>query len=139
MSVHAEIERLLRTTGASRVTLRLESPDEVFPVVAEACAPGIRSIRNATEIDLRAAETFRWLERERRLLVQRDCLEDEPLAPAELIELYGVRAQMLAPLVRNGRLIGIISVHHAETPREWAPAEIAGVEQAAARVLQDLP
>jgi maleate isomerase len=135
MNPDAEVDELLRVTRASRVTLRLDTPGETFPVVAEACAPGVRSIRNATEIDLRAAATFQWLEREGRLLVQRDCLEDEPVAPVELIDLYGVRAQVLAPLIRSGRLFGIISVHHAGTPREWTPAEVVAIEEAAGRLL----
>jgi maleate isomerase len=128
------VSQLLESTGASRVTLRLDQPGEVFPVVAEACAPGVRSIRTATEIDLRAAKTFQYLEREHELLVQRDCLTDEPVAPQGLIELYGVRAQMLAPIVRDDHLVGIISVHHAATPRDWSPQEICLLERAAAEV-----
>lgn len=135
MSFDEVVGELLAATGASRVTLRLDRPGEVFPVVAEALAPGVRSIRDATEIDLRGAKTFQFLEREQRLLVQEDCLVDEPVTPAELIELYGVRAQMLAPLVRDGRLVGIVSVHHAGWPRRWTEAEIAAVEAAAERIL----
>ena len=134
----ALVDELLVATAASRVTLRLDTPGEVYPVVAEACAPGVRSIRGATEIDLRRAETFRFLEREQRLLVQTDCLVDDPVAPAELIELYGVRAQMLAPLVRGDRLVGIISVHHAGWPRKWTDAEVAALEAGAARALAEL-
>ncbi len=138
MDVEATVRDLLGATAASRTTLRLDTPGAVYPVVAEACAPGIRSIRDATEIDLRAAATFKWLDRERRVLVQRDCLEDEPAAPAALIELYGVRAQVLAPLVRDDRLVGIVSVHHAATPRDWSADEISAIEEASARILASL-
>jgi maleate isomerase len=138
VAFEAAMQELLETTSASRTTLRLDTPGEVFPVVAEALAPGVRSIRSATEIDLRKAETFRVLARERRLLVQADCLVDEPVAPPELIELYGVRSQMLAPIVKDGNLAGIISVHHAGTPREWSTAEIGALESAVERVLADL-
>jgi maleate isomerase len=125
---------LLESTGASRVTIRLDKPGEVYPVVAEALAPGIRSIRGATEIDLRKAATFQFLDREQRTLAQRDCLVDEPAVPAALIELYGVRAQVLAPVVSDGRLSGIVSVHHAATVRDWTEAEVAAAEVAAERV-----
>lgn len=131
-------ETLLGETRASRVTIRLDTPGAVFPVAGEARAPGVRSIREATEIDLRAARTFQHLERTLEPLVQRDCLADEPVAPPELIELYGVRAQMLAPVVRDGTLVGIVSVHHAATTREWTAEEIAALERAAARVLDEL-
>jgi GAF domain-containing protein len=138
VDVEAAMRELLHATGASRVTLRVDTRGEGFPVRAEALAPGVRSIRDATEIDLRRAKTFQFLERERRLLVQSDCLVAEPAVPPELIELYGVRAQMLAPLVREGRLVGIVSVHHAGTPREWTDEEVAALEATAARVLENL-
>lgn len=134
-ALQALVEETLAATQASRVTLRVDTPGAVFPVVAEACGEGVRSIREATEIDLRAAATFQWLSREQRTLVQRDCLRDDPIAPQALIDLYGVRAQILAPLVRHGRLVGIVSVHHAATPRVWAASEIAAAESAAHRAL----
>jgi GAF domain-containing protein len=138
VDAEAAMRELLHATGASRVTLRVDTRGEGFPVRAEALAPGVRSIRDASEIDLRRAKTFQFLERERRLLVQSDCLVAEPVVPPELIELYGVRAQMLAPLVRDGRLVGIVSVHHAGTPREWTDEEVAALEATAARVLENL-
>ena len=134
-ALQALVEETLAATQGSRVTLRVDTPGAVFPVVAEACAAGVRPIRDATEIDLRAAATFQWLAREHRTLVQRDCLRDEPVAPQALADLYGVRAQILAPLVRDGRLVGIVSVHHAATPRVWAPSEVAAAESAARRAL----
>jgi maleate isomerase len=128
------LDDLREATAASRVTLRLDTPGAVFPVVAEVCAPGITSLRDATEIDLRAAKTFQYLERERRLLVQRDCAAGDYPAPRELIELYGVKAQMLAPLVRDDRLAGIVSVHYAPAARRWSATDVAALEEAVRRI-----
>lgn len=128
------LEDLREATAASRVTLRLDTPGETFPVVAEVLAPGIRSIRGATEIDLRAAATFQYLERERRLLVQNDCQRGDYPAPRELIQLYGVKAQMLAPVVRDDRLAGIVSVHYAPATRRWSANDVTALEDAVARV-----
>ena len=72
------------------------------------------------------------------MLIQRDCLTDEPVAPQELIDLYGVRAQMLAPIVRDDRLVGIISVHHATTPRDWSEDDVGALRDTAARVANTL-
>jgi GAF domain-containing protein len=41
---------------------------------------------------------------------------------------------MLAPLVRDGRLIGIISVHYAPSTREWTEEDVAALDDAARRV-----
>jgi maleate isomerase len=139
MSIDADrleraLEDLREATAASRVTLRLDTPGQVFPVVGEALAPGIRSIRDATEIDLRAAETFRYLEREQRLLIQDDCEGGAFPAPRELIQLYGVKSQMLAPLVRDGRLAGIVSVHYAPAVRRWSASDVTALEDAIAHI-----
>jgi len=138
MTFQTAIQALLQRTGASRTTLRLDRPDAFFPVVAEALAPGVRSIAGDTSIDLRASATFQWLERERTLLIQPDLLAADPAPPAELLELYGARAQMLAPVVRDGALLGVVSVHHSPGPRTWTDGDIAALEQAVEEVLAEL-
>lgn len=128
------LDELREATAASRVTLRLDTPGRVFPVVAESLAPGIRSIRDATEIDLRAAKTFQFLEREKRLLVQDDVTRGDYPAPQELVQLYGVKAQMLAPIVRDDRLVGIVSVHYAPARRRWGATDVTALEDAVGRI-----
>ena len=134
MSFQATVEQLLERTQASRTTLRLDRSEGFFPVVAEAVAPGVRSIADDTTIDLRASATFRFLEEERGLLIQPDLLAANPAPPAELIELYGARAQMLAPVVSQDRLVGIVSVHYSDGPRSWADEDVAALEEAVAQV-----
>lgn len=131
MSFQALIEDLHEAVGASRTTLRLDRPGAVFPVVAEALAPGVRSIRDDQKIDLKRAATYEFLANEQRILVQDDCTANDPPPPKELIDYYGVRAQMLAPLIRDGQLIGIISVHYAPGPRAWSEDEVAALDHAA--------
>ena len=138
MSFQAIIEELLAATRSSRTTLRLDRPGEDFPVVAEALAPGVRSIAGDLSFPIRSAETVKHLERERRILLQRDLLGVEPAPAPELIEHYGARAQMLAPVVQGRRFVGIVSVHHAGGPRDWTQPEIAALERAAARIEAEL-
>ena len=142
MTFEAILQELLDRAGATRTTLRLDLPDlgfQIDDVAAEALAPGIPSLRGDTSIDQRAAASARFLERERRLLVQPDCLDTEAAPPPELIRLYGVRAQMLGPVIRSGELTGWISVHDTRDAREWRPADIAALEEAIARVIRLLP
>jgi len=101
MTYQEIVEKLLADVGASRVTVRLDRPDAVFPVVAEAMAPGINSIAGATTIDLKAAPTFVFLADEKPPLIQSDLLDTDVPAPQALLDLYGARAQMLAPILRN--------------------------------------
>ena len=113
-------EELLERTGASRTTVRIDDePGVEFPVKAEALAPGIHSIAGDRGLAVRASATFQWVDRERRILVQEDLLGVDPAPAPELIERYGARAQMLAPVQRGGELVGLVSVHHAPGPRRW--------------------
>jgi GAF domain-containing protein len=136
------MEDLLRSTESSRTTLRLDLSDQdagLDAVVAEALAPGVRSLRGDTSIrNLRDVSTVRFLETQRRLLVQNDCSADDLAPPPELIEFYGVKAQMLAPIVREDRLVGVISVHHAPGPRDWSAEDVAALREAIEHVQREL-
>ena len=133
------VDELLRELQASRVTLRIDDvPGEVFPVKAESLAPGINSIAGDRTIPIRESETFQWIKRERRVLVQDDILAS-PIAPAPaLTGRYRARSQMLAPVVRGDQVVGLVSVHHVGEVRRWTPGEIALVERAVKRLEADL-
>jgi maleate isomerase len=134
-----EIIRDLRVrTDAGRTTLRLEDAGGAFPVVAEDVAPGVAPLRGQSVGDLRTAATFRFLERERRLLIQDDLLTAEPAPPPGLIAEYAARAQMLAPLLRDDRLVGFVSVHEVRDERDWTPGDIAALTEATERIAHEL-
>ena len=127
------LEDLLAATDASRTTFRLDWPAwslHVDDVAAEARKPDAASLSGQTSIDQRSAPTVRWLARELRTLVQHDCSVAEHPPPTELVELYGVRAQMLAPVVRDGCLIGWVSVHQNQTTRHWTEEDVRALEGA---------
>jgi maleate isomerase len=131
---------LLAETGASRATLRLDDATlglHSDDVVAEALAPGEESMRGAGGINHRAAETAQWLERHRALLVQND-FDSGPVAPERLRGHFGVKAQMLAPVIRAGRLDGWVSLHEAKGKRDWRDADKAAIMEAAQAVIDEL-
>jgi maleate isomerase len=131
---------LLAETGASRATLRLDDATlglHSDDVVAEALAPGEESMRGAGGINHRAAETAQWLEHHRALLVQND-FDSGPVAPEKLRRHFGVKAQMLAPVIRAGRLDGWVSLHEAKAKRDWSDADKAAIMEAAQAVIDEL-
>lgn len=138
MSYQTILEELLRVTRASRTTLRLEQPGGDFPVVAEALTPGTRSIGGDSGIAVRKSATFTFLDRERRFLIVNDCRTSDPPTPQQLMDFYGVRAEMVAPLVEGERIVGIVSVHLAAETREWSESEIRALERATGRILGEL-
>ncbi|HYZ20663.1 MAG TPA: GAF domain-containing protein [Rhodopila sp.] len=129
------LESLLSGTSADRTTLRIDLPEQGMHVdftAGEAVAPGVRSIRRDGSLDQRRLDTVQWLERHRRPLIQPHFRAD-PVPPDALIEVYGVNAQMLAPIERGGELAGWLSVHSLRE-REWSEADRSALAEAAQRV-----
>jgi GAF domain-containing protein len=134
--IQAILDELLRTTGASRVTLRQDMPgDYAFPVTHEALAPGVGSLREERTVDLRGQPVVREIQQGRQV-VQDDSRAafDDP-AYQRMLETYGgLAAQVVTPVVVDGRLAAIVSVHHLGEPREWTADEVEACSRAAAQI-----
>lgn len=131
------LAKLLEDTRASRTTMRIDVPELGFRVddpAGEARQPDVRALSGQTSLDQRALDTVRWMERHHDYLIQNQCRGADPAPPDALIEIYGVQAQMLGPVIRNGRLAGWISVHENRSVRTWTEAEVAMLKSAVAEV-----
>jgi GAF domain-containing protein len=132
----AVLADLLAATGASRVTLRRDVPGEyAFPVVEEALAPGVGSLREERSVHLPTQPVVLELQRGRQV-VQHDCRAafDDPAFRRMLDAYGGLAAQIVTPVFADGRLEAIVSVHQLGAPRAWTAAETAAASAAAARV-----
>jgi maleate isomerase len=137
------MESLLKSTDASRTTIRLDIPElelALETVVAEGIAPGVNSLKGDKIItDMRkTVAPVMYLEEHRKILVQDDCMTAIPAPPQKLIEYYGVKAQMLAPIIEETLMIGVLSVHYNLGSRHWSEQDIAALQAAAERVEQVL-
>lgn len=132
------LEGLLSQTGASRVTLRQDVPGEyAFPVTEEALAPGVGSLREERTVDLRGQPVALEVAKGRQV-VQDDCASayDDP-AFQRMREAYGgLAAQIVTPVLADGRVAGIVSLHQLGSPRRWTEEEIEACRTAAARVAE---
>ena len=125
--------RLLESTGADRVTVRLNDPTRGFDVdgvAAEAVAPGIQAIGRDRSISQWELPTVRQLQSTLAPLIQGR--SDAPPGIPELLKArYGIRAQLLGPLDDLGELKGWISIH-SSVEREWEPSELDALAAVAA-------
>ena len=138
-SFQSIVEDLLLAAGASRAMLRLVHPGGDIAAVAEAVTDGARQIRNdAPDAALFAAPADQRLERERELIVQSDLATADPAVSPALIERYGARAQILAPLVAPAGYAGFIAVHSVKGPRVWGAKDLDAVRAAQAAALAAL-
>ncbi|MBL8839399.1 MAG: NAD-dependent epimerase/dehydratase family protein [Alphaproteobacteria bacterium] len=115
---------------AARVVLRLDAIERGWSVdapLAEDCAAGARSMRGVTFPGLRGTPAIARLAAERAPIAQND---GTAIDPAALRETYGVRARLLAPVLRRDALIGWIEAH-AAAPRKWSDADVKAIGAAA--------
>ncbi|HMK79316.1 MAG TPA: GAF domain-containing protein [Xanthobacteraceae bacterium] len=113
------IEHLLLAAGASRAMLQLRRDGGDFAIAAEAVQHDQSQIRQYGS--QAAGGTFpdpRRLESGLPIIVE-----------------SGVGAQMLAPLEREGRLIGAISLQHRPGAREWSARDQDALRDTQAKVL----
>lgn len=134
--INVVLQDLLDKTGASRVTLREDVPgDYAFPVTHESLAPGVRPLREERTVDLKTQPVVALLGNGQQV-VQDDSRAafDDP-AFQKMLETYGgLAAQIVTPVVRDGRLVAIVSLHQLGKPRRWTADEIAAASLAARRV-----
>ena len=140
--VLAELELIMaelrEATDGSRTTLRLDIAAhncQVDTVCAEAVAPGIAELKLNSSLNQRSLATVQWLETHRKPLIQSDCANAAVKPPRALMEIYGVKAQMLIGLTaQDDTVMGWISVHYVPGTRVWGDADMAALQAAAARV-----
>jgi maleate isomerase len=135
MRMQAVADQLRLDTGADRTTLRIDLPEAgctVATCAAESCGPSVRSIRRDGSLPQRDLETVRWIDAHRTTLVQPD-FSIAPYPPQALRDVYGVNAQMLAPIVRGGEMVAWLSVH-SMAERVWSDADQQALAAAARTV-----
>jgi GAF domain-containing protein len=119
--------------------LDIAEPDlQMSGIAAEARANGIGSTAGLAALAKRDSPTVVYLEQHRQLIVQHDCYEADVQPPPELMQLCGTKAQMMAPVVRAGSMVGWISVHYNPSVREWTGEDVAALEAALAAVHLEL-
>ena len=130
------LEELLAATGASRVTLRRDVPGpDAFPVVAEALAPGVGSLRDERSVHLPSQPVVREIQRGRQVVQDDSAAAFEDPAYHRMLEAYGgLAAQIVTPVILDGRVEAILSVHQLGAPRRWTDTEVSAATRAAKRL-----
>lgn len=142
-SLESLLAELRDAMKADRTTIRFDLPRMNFDsddVYAESVAQGVPPLKLDSSLNQRSLATVQWLERNRDVLVQEDCVNAEFPPPQALMSVYGVSAQMLAPLVRQQKLEGWVSVHQIGRVRQWTAEEVAALRNYARRaqaILED--
>ena len=128
------LDELLRETGASRVTLR---QGEGFPVAEEALAPGVPSIRDERSIDLKTQPVAIEVTAGRQVVQNDSASAYSDPAYQRMLGLYGgLAAQIVTPVMRDGEVAAILSVHQLGRTRTWTDDEIEACRRAAEKAAE---
>ena len=134
-------ERLRTGTRASRTTIRVDCDLlglEMETVAVESRDESARALEGQRTPALREGAAVRWLATNRRTFVMEDCLNpwDPEVAPESyVVDLYGIRSEMVAGVFGGDAMVGIVSVHYTRGARTWSDEEVAMIEAACSGVL----
>jgi GAF domain-containing protein len=137
-SLQRIIESLLLATAASRAVLHVVRTDGGFEIRAEAVQHGQRQIRHHPDLGALVAPPADLFKGDKDLIVENDVAQAPASGSSLQADSCRIRAQMLVPLVRQGRLAGVISLHQAGEARRWGAANRDALLDARVKALEAL-
>jgi len=97
-------------------------------IVAESVGAGWRKMSGEQINDPCFRERHLETYRDGRVRAINNIYEESTLKNAacyvDMLEKYGVKGSLIAPIISQEQLLGLLIAHHCETPRNWEPAEI---------------
>ena len=108
---------------------------DLDPARVEALGAGALPIKGVATPDM-ARQPVVLQVQEGKQVVQDDCRAASNESHFRtMLELYGgLRAQIVTPVVREGRVVAIVSVHQLERTRHWTDEEIDAARSAVERI-----
>ncbi|MBD2357517.1 GAF domain-containing protein [Tolypothrix sp. FACHB-123] len=126
-----EVRQMLK---ADRVAVFCFDPQQDWEgeFISEDIAPGCISAIKEKVYDYCFSERFAPLYMEGRINTIADIYHGEfPDCYIQILARFQVRANMVAPLLKQGELWGLLCIHQCDAPRYWQPSEIEFVAQIA--------
>ncbi|MBD2305171.1 GAF domain-containing protein [Chroococcidiopsis sp. FACHB-1243] len=120
-------KEIRRALSADRVFVYQFNPDWSGNVVAESVLPGLPSCLKIKITDTYFSESNEGVEKyiNGRICVTHDIYGGELTdCHIKLLEQFAIKAQMVAPITKNGQLFGLLIVNQCSEPRLWLPHEV---------------
>ncbi len=124
-ALEAIVSALRASVGVNRCTLRLDVAGEYFPVVHESRTTDAGTLIGDREVSLQGQPVVEAILGGATQVVQPDTAtaSEDPAFQAMLAHYGGLGAQIVTPVRDQGKLLGIISLHHLGGSREWSRGE----------------
>lgn len=118
-------EEIRRILGCERVVVYGPKPDSDEVVLAESVAPGWpKSVEITTNDPCFEAKYVEQYENGR--VVAMDNIYEQNLSSCHIdqLEKLSVKANLVAPIIKEGKLMGLLIAHQCSEPRHWLEHEI---------------
>ncbi|ARV62408.1 chemotaxis protein [Nostocales cyanobacterium HT-58-2] len=131
-----EVRQVMKT---DRILIYKFNPETLDgDVVAESVTAGLPRMLGVQIDDPcfreRHAETYK----DGRVRAISNIYQDSNLSNAacyiKMLEKFAVKANLVAPIITEGQLVGLMIAHHCDSPRNWQPSEIDIFKQLATQV-----
>jgi GAF domain-containing protein len=130
--LQVELQNLLSVTAASRVTLR---QGDGFPVTHEARSPGVPSLRGEQRVDLRTQPVALEVSAGRQVVQDDSRAAYDDAEFQRMLDVYGgIGAQIVTPVIRDGEVAAILSLHQLGGPRAWTDDDVRRCRESAERL-----
>ncbi|HEY9633102.1 MAG TPA: GAF domain-containing protein [Coleofasciculaceae cyanobacterium] len=129
------VDEIRNTLKSDRVLIYRFNPDgKTGDITAQSVAPNYTSIQKEKINKLFQAENFQGY-KTGSVWVIHD-VYDNNLTPAhaKLIERLQIKASMVAPIVSDGQLVGLLCTHQCSEARDWQQSEFYLFKQLAAQI-----
>lgn len=129
-----EVRRALRIDRV--IILGFDPIDWEGVVVAESVAPGLPQTLRVKIDDPCFRDGFIDLYQQGRVRAINNIYQDPDLTDCYIrtLEQFAVKACMIAPILKNKQLLGLLIAHHCSEPRTWQKSEINLFAQLATQV-----
>lgn len=128
---NATVDKLRYILRTDRVVIYQLNPDRTGTIVAEAVTSGWRKILGQT-VDDPFREDLIEAYRNGRVRTMHD-VDSEEIADChrDILEGFEIRASIVAPVLRQGQLLGLVCAHQCSGPRVWKDEEVSLFSQLA--------
>ncbi|WP_392533302.1 methyl-accepting chemotaxis protein [Nostoc sp. C117] len=135
----AAVKEVKLAIKTDRVIIYYLSPDNKDGVVVAESVSGNWSEMIGVQIDHSYFQKFHIeTYRDGRVQAIADIYQDQKLRNADgyiqLLEKFAVKANLIAPIIVQDQLLGLLIAHHCETPRVWQQPEINLFQQIATQI-----
>ncbi|NMG08798.1 methyl-accepting chemotaxis protein [Brasilonema sp. UFV-L1] len=131
-----EVRQAIKTDRVLIYKFNLETLDG--NVVAESVTAGLPRMLGVRIDDPCFRERYAESYKDGRVRAISNIYQDNNLSNAEcyikMLEKFAVKANLVAPIILEGELVGLIIAHHCESPRNWQQPEIDLFRQLATQV-----